>query len=160
MKGLLHRTPVAWLSGCLVVAAAIGFAVGGCAGSNPHQAGTLDRADYFAGKGKRLEAVAAGLRQDHGVTVHALAIDCGEPFAAETLMAELGQRTRVAVSQLGKYKTILQMVGLSMMLYRYPLFGLDVYLIGLVLTVLAAVLTLWSMVSYLRAAWPVLTAPE
>ena len=34
-------------------------------------------------------------------------------------MAELGQRTRVAVSQLGKYKTILQMVGLSMMLYRY-----------------------------------------
>jgi len=75
-------------------------------------------------------------------------------------MAELGQRTRVAVSQLGKYKTILQMVGLSMMLYRYPLFGLDVYLIGLVLTVLAAVLTLWSMVSYLRAAWPVLTAPE
>jgi CDP-diacylglycerol--glycerol-3-phosphate 3-phosphatidyltransferase len=75
-------------------------------------------------------------------------------------MAELGQRTKVAVSQLGKYKTILQMVGLSMMLYRYPLFGIDVYRIGLVLTVLAAVLTLWSMISYLRAAWPFLTAPE
>ncbi len=46
------------------------------------------------------------------------------------------------MSQLGKYKTILQMVGLSMMLYRYPLFGLDVFFIGLVLTVVAAVLTL------------------
>lgn len=75
-------------------------------------------------------------------------------------MAELGQRTKVAVSQLGKYKTILQMTGLSMLLYRYPLFGLDVYAIGMVLTVLAAALTLWSMVVYLRAAWPVLTAPE
>jgi CDP-diacylglycerol---glycerol-3-phosphate 3-phosphatidyltransferase len=75
-------------------------------------------------------------------------------------MAELGERTRVAVSQLGKYKTILQMTGLSMMLYRYPLFGIDVYPLGLWLSVLAAALTLWSMVSYLRAAWPVLTARE
>ncbi|MGC4027940.1 MAG: CDP-diacylglycerol--glycerol-3-phosphate 3-phosphatidyltransferase [Steroidobacteraceae bacterium] len=75
-------------------------------------------------------------------------------------MAELGQRTRVAVSQLGKYKTILQMVGLSMMLFRYPLGGVDIYRVGLWLTVLAAVLTLWSMVSYLRAAWPVLRAEQ
>jgi CDP-diacylglycerol--glycerol-3-phosphate 3-phosphatidyltransferase len=75
-------------------------------------------------------------------------------------MAELGQRTKVAVSQLGKYKTILQMVGLSMMLYRYPILGLDIYRMGLWLTVIAAILTLWSMASYLRAAWPVLTAKE
>lgn len=75
-------------------------------------------------------------------------------------MAELGQRTRVAVSQLGKYKTILQMVGLSMMLFRYPLLGLDTYRIGLWLTVLAAMLTLWSMASYLRAAWPVLRSEQ
>jgi phosphatidylglycerophosphate synthase len=75
-------------------------------------------------------------------------------------MAELGQRTRVAVSPLGKYKTIVQMVGIPMMLYRDDLFGLPIYRIGLYLTVAAAVLTLWSMISYLRAAWPVLTAPE
>jgi CDP-diacylglycerol--glycerol-3-phosphate 3-phosphatidyltransferase len=73
-------------------------------------------------------------------------------------MAELGESTKVAVSQLGKYKTILQLTGLAMMLYRYPLFGIDVYRLGLALTVVAAVLTLWSMASYLRAAWPVLTA--
>ncbi len=47
-----------------------------------------------------------------------------------------------------------------MMLYRWDIFGLPIYRIGLYLTVLAAVLTLWSMISYLRAAWPVLTAPE
>jgi CDP-diacylglycerol--glycerol-3-phosphate 3-phosphatidyltransferase len=99
----------------------------------------------------------------HWIIVLTACVIIGREIAISALrewMAELGQRTRVAVSQLGKYKTIVQMVGLSMMLYRYPLFGLDVYLIGLVLTVLAAILTLWSMVSYLRAAWPVLTAPE
>ncbi|MDR2216269.1 MAG: CDP-diacylglycerol--glycerol-3-phosphate 3-phosphatidyltransferase [Nevskiaceae bacterium] len=73
-------------------------------------------------------------------------------------MAEIGQRTRVAVSVLGKYKTIAQMVGLAMMLYRYPLLGLPIYRIGLWLTIAAAVLTLWSMLAYLRAAWPALTA--
>jgi CDP-diacylglycerol--glycerol-3-phosphate 3-phosphatidyltransferase len=69
-------------------------------------------------------------------------------------MAQLGQRRKVAVSLLGKYKTIFQVVGLSMMFYRSPLWGLDIYMIGVGLTVLAAVLTLVSMLSYLRAAWP------
>ncbi|MCU0758264.1 MAG: CDP-diacylglycerol--glycerol-3-phosphate 3-phosphatidyltransferase [Steroidobacteraceae bacterium] len=69
-------------------------------------------------------------------------------------MAEIGKRTKVAVSKLGKYKTILQIVGLSMMLYRWELLGLPMYEIGFVLTVIAAVLTLVSMVDYLRAAWP------
>ena len=69
-------------------------------------------------------------------------------------MAELGQRRKVAVSMLGKYKTIFQIVGLSMMFYRSPLWGFDIYMIGVGLTVLAAVLTLVSMVSYMRAAWP------
>lgn len=69
-------------------------------------------------------------------------------------MAELGQRRKVAVSLLGKYKTIFQVIGLAMMFYRVPLWGLDIYMIGVWLTVLAALLTLVSMVSYLRAAWP------
>jgi phosphatidylglycerophosphate synthase len=41
-----------------------------------------------------------------------------------------------------------------MMLYRWDLFKLPIYKMGVVLTVLAAALTLISMVSYLRAAWP------
>jgi CDP-diacylglycerol---glycerol-3-phosphate 3-phosphatidyltransferase len=69
-------------------------------------------------------------------------------------MAEIGARRKVAVSQLGKIKTVLQIVGLSMMLYRAPLFGFPIYGVGVVLTELAAAATLVSMIAYLRAAWP------
>jgi CDP-diacylglycerol--glycerol-3-phosphate 3-phosphatidyltransferase len=69
-------------------------------------------------------------------------------------MAEIGERRKVAVSQLGKYKTILQIVGLSFMLFRMPLLDLPIYRIGVVLTEIAAAATLVSMVAYLRAAWP------
>lgn len=69
-------------------------------------------------------------------------------------MAHLGARATVAVSGMGKLKTIMQMTGLSMMMFREDVFGLPVYEIGVVLLVLAAALTLWSMVSYMRAAWP------
>ena len=69
-------------------------------------------------------------------------------------MAEIGARRKVAVSQLGKIKTVLQIVGLSMMLYRMPILNLPIYRIGVVLTELAAAATLISMVAYLRAAWP------
>ena len=69
-------------------------------------------------------------------------------------MAQLGSRAKVAVSGLGKWKTIMQMTGLSMMMFRSDLFGLPIYDIGVALLVIAGVLTLWSMVSYLQAAWP------
>lgn len=69
-------------------------------------------------------------------------------------MAELGQRGKVAVSAIGKYKTILQIIGLSMMLYRWEILGLPIFAIGSVLTAFAAALTLLSMLSYLKAAWP------
>jgi phosphatidylglycerophosphate synthase len=55
---------------------------------------------------------------------------------------------------LGKYKTIMQITGLSMMLFRHVLLGIPIYKLGLVLTAVAAVLTLWSMILYLRLAWP------
>ena len=69
-------------------------------------------------------------------------------------MAHLGARAKVAVSSLGKIKTIVQMTGLSMMMFRSDVFGLPVYEIGVALVVIAGALTLWSMVSYLQAAWP------
>jgi len=85
------------------------------------------------------------------------AVTIGREIAVSALrewMAEIGQRRKVAVSQLGKYKTTLQIIGLSMMLYRRDLFDLPTYLAGVVFTVVAAVLTLYSMVTYLRVAWP------
>ncbi len=69
-------------------------------------------------------------------------------------MAEIGARSRIKVSGLGKSKTVMQIVGLSMLLFRRDLLGLPIYRLGLVLTAVAAVLTLWSMVAYLRLAWP------
>jgi CDP-diacylglycerol--glycerol-3-phosphate 3-phosphatidyltransferase len=72
-------------------------------------------------------------------------------------MAEIGQRRKVAVSQLGKVKTTLQIVGLSMMLYRQPLADIPTYATGVMFIEIAAAATLVSMVTYLRAAWPELS---
>src|SRR5471032_1901514 len=76
------------------------------------------------------------------------AVTIGREIAISALrewMAEIGHRRKVAVSQLGKFKTILQIVGLSMMLYRRDIVGQPIYLAGVTLTVLAAILTLSSM---------------
>jgi CDP-diacylglycerol--glycerol-3-phosphate 3-phosphatidyltransferase len=115
---------------------------------------------------KLIVAVALVLivSQDHSVVVVlTAAIIIGREIAISALrewMAGIGQRTAVAVSWIGKVKTIMQMVGLTMMLYRSDLLTLPIYQLGLWLTVLAAALTLISMVYYLRAAWPHLSAPR
>jgi CDP-diacylglycerol--glycerol-3-phosphate 3-phosphatidyltransferase len=97
------------------------------------------------------------------ILVLAAIVIIGREIAISALrewMAEIGQRGKVKVSSLGKIKTILQIVGLSCMLFRWNLpivpgvFELPVFEIGLVLTIVAAALTLWSAVQYLRAAWP------
>ena len=69
-------------------------------------------------------------------------------------MAEIGARNRIKVTVLAKYKTIMQITGLSMMLFEHNLLGIPIYKLGLLLTAVAAVLTLWSMILYLRLAWP------
>jgi CDP-diacylglycerol--glycerol-3-phosphate 3-phosphatidyltransferase len=69
-------------------------------------------------------------------------------------MAEIGQKARVKVALVGKLKTIVQMVALSMLLFREDLFGLPIFLIGEGLLAVAAALTLWSGYAYVRAAWP------
>jgi CDP-diacylglycerol--glycerol-3-phosphate 3-phosphatidyltransferase len=69
-------------------------------------------------------------------------------------MAEVGARGKVAVSSVGKLKTIFQMTGLSMMLFRSDVWFVPAYELGVYCLVAAAALTLWSMVLYLKAAWP------
>ena len=75
-------------------------------------------------------------------------------------MASIGERGNVAVSQGGKIKTTLQMIGIGLMVYQNPTFGVDIYAVGFVLLLLAAGMTLWSMIIYLRAAWPSMTSQE
>jgi CDP-diacylglycerol---glycerol-3-phosphate 3-phosphatidyltransferase len=109
---------------------------------------------------KLIVAVALVLlvsKDPRALVVLTAAVTIGREIAVSALrewMAEIGQRRKVAVSQLGKYKTTLQIIGLSMMLYRRDLVDLPTYLVGVVFTVVAAVLTLSSMVAYLRVAWP------
>ena len=86
----------------------------------------------------------------------AAAIIIGREIVVSALrewMAELGARAHVAVSNLGKWKTAAQMLALVILLGNPPVFTFWVVL-GYVLLVVAAVLTLWSMLQYLLAAWP------
>lgn len=74
-------------------------------------------------------------------------------------MAELGQRAAVGVQTIGKVKTVFQMIALILLLFREPLLGLPIFTLGHVLLWIAALLTIWSMGVYLRAAWPLITHP-
>ncbi len=74
-------------------------------------------------------------------------------------MASIGERSNVAVSKGGKVKTTLQMVGIGLMVYEHPAFGMDMYVVGFFLLLLAAAMTIWSMVIYLRAALPSFSSP-
>ncbi len=71
-------------------------------------------------------------------------------------MAQLGASTTVKVSFIGKTKTVAQMLALGFMIFSEPLMGFPIFQIGLGIYYLAALLTLVSMVIYLRAAWPII----
>ena len=73
-------------------------------------------------------------------------------------MATIGERANVKVSFAGKVKTTLQMFGIAFMVYQNDLLGIPIYKVGFVLLVAAAVMTIWSMFIYLRAAWPFIMA--
>ncbi len=69
-------------------------------------------------------------------------------------MAELGSRASVAVSFMGKVKTFVQMVAITGLLGTAPDFSNWVVILAFVLLYVATLLTLWSMMVYLKAAWP------
>ncbi|MBC3830737.1 CDP-diacylglycerol--glycerol-3-phosphate 3-phosphatidyltransferase [Undibacterium amnicola] len=72
-------------------------------------------------------------------------------------MAQIGASKSVAVSSLGKIKTVAQMVAIPMLLFYGDLFGvIDTILWGQILLLVAAVLTVWSMFYYLQKAWPLI----
>jgi len=159
---ILFYLPVWWS----YPAAGVGFAL----------AGITDSLDgYFArklGQTSRLGAfldpvadkliVAAALvlivsRDPQWYLVIAAIVIIGREIAVSALrewMAEIGARGRIKVSLLGKYKTIMQIVGLSLLLFRMDLSVIPIYRLGLILTGVATVLTLWSMIQYLGLAWP------
>lgn len=100
------------------------------------------------------------LRDDpSGVLAVLVAIIIGREITVSALrewMAELGRRASVAVSWIGKWKTVFQMTAIGMMLWEQPTFGIDWYGLGFGLLFVAAALTLWSMAAYLKSAWPLM----
>ena len=68
-------------------------------------------------------------------------------------MAEMNDSVAVAVSYLGKVKTTLQMVAITLLLIVPVDTQSATTTLGYVLLYLASIMTLWSMSQYLRAAW-------
>ncbi len=105
------------------------------------------------------EGVRASVISEEVFTVVA-AIIIAREFIVSALrewMAELGKRASVAVSIIGKVKTILQFVAISLLVYRDPVGSIRSIDVGEWLLYAAAALTVWSMFAYLRAAWPIIS---
>ena len=76
-------------------------------------------------------------------------------------MAKIGESRSVAVSFVGKLKTACQMAAILLLLFHDTMFGvIPVALLGTVLVYVAAFLTMWSMVFYLRRALPIAMARD
>lgn len=89
------------------------------------------------------------------------AVIIGREIAVSALrewMAEIGERAHVSVSLMAKFKTTSQMLALLFLLYREPIGFFPTLSVGFVFLYISAALTLWSMMLYLRAAWPIMMA--
>lgn len=94
----------------------------------------------------RYLAVVAAIIVGREITVSAL----------REWMSEVGASAKVAVTWFGKWKTTVQIVGISMVLFQKNIGPIPIYRIGLILLFVAAGLTIFSMLDYLRSAWPTL----
>lgn len=96
------------------------------------------------------------------LTIPALVIIAREIIisALREWMAEMGRGADVKVSFIGKAKTLLQMVAITGLLGIEPagtsalISSAGWYFAAIAILVVAAVLTFWSMMTYLKAAWP------
>ncbi len=71
-------------------------------------------------------------------------------------MAELGTRAAIKVTFVAKAKTTAQLFSLFLLIYHADIYGLPTFEIGIAFYYLAAILTLYSMTIYLKAAWPII----
>ena len=92
-------------------------------------------------------------RSGHGLHAHDLAAGddaavrspLGADFAGQIIAGEVGNLA---------WGTAVQAITIAFMVYQNEFLGFDIYGIGFVLLLAAAVMTIWSMIVYLRAAWP------
>lgn len=93
---------------------------------------------------ERVDAIIALIIIGREITISAL----------REWMAKIGEARSIAVSFLGKIKTVSQMVAVPLLLYHDPLGAFDPQQVGTWLILLAAALTLASMAYYLKVALP------
>lgn len=93
---------------------------------------------------ERVDAIIALIIIGREITISAL----------REWMAKIGEAKSVAVSFLGKIKTVFQMVAIPLLLYHNPIGVFSPQRIGTWLIYIAAVLTLLSMAYYLKMALP------
>lgn len=93
------------------------------------------------------------------MTIPAAVIVCREITisALREWMAEVGQHTSVSVNYIGKCKTVIQILSIIILLWQPADRHSYWVILGIVLMYVATFLTLWSMITYLRAAWGALT---
>jgi CDP-diacylglycerol--glycerol-3-phosphate 3-phosphatidyltransferase len=103
------------------------------------------------------------LVQSHPTALLAVtsAVIVGREIAVSALrewMAFVGEHARVKVQWIGKFKTVMQFIAILLLLWERDKDAtfLRGWYAGEVLLVIAAILTIWSGLAYMRAAWPVL----
>ena len=92
-------------------------------------------------------AIAAAIIIGREITISAL----------REWLSEVGSRSLLRVSWVGKVKTGFQMTAIGFLLYHDNMGWIPIALIGEILLYTAAALTLWSVWTYLQAAWPVIS---
>ena len=91
----------------------------------------------------------------------AVVVIIGREIAVSALrewVAQSGARPGIAVSTLGKVKTTTQIIAIALLLYSQDLVGFPTLLVGESMLYVASALTIWSMVGYLKAAWPAISS--
>jgi len=101
--------------------------------------------------------VSANAERSEALMALPAAVIIGREIAVSALrewMASIGDATKVKVSYIGKLKTTAQLLAIGFLLYEKNIGAFQPMIVGYILLYVAAILTLWSMVLYLLAAWP------
>ncbi|MBT3549230.1 MAG: CDP-diacylglycerol--glycerol-3-phosphate 3-phosphatidyltransferase [Gammaproteobacteria bacterium] len=77
-------------------------------------------------------------------------------IAIRQRLAEAGDNIKLSVLFISKIKTAIQLISLLLLLYKFPLLGIDIYQLGIHLLQIASLLTLISFFYYVKKSWNVI----
>ena len=77
-------------------------------------------------------------------------------IAIRQRLAEVGDNVKLSVLLISKIKTTIQLISLLLLLFKFPLLGIDIYQLGIHLLQIASLLTLISFLYYVKKSWNVI----